>query len=90
VLGHQGLPKSAQRHKVLSDAFKLAWISTTIYPRPRLVLCLSDPRAAVPLQPAAKSWTAQALQELGITITLATLPDDIRRGLQAAQARQYR
>ena len=29
---HQGPPKSAQKHKVLADAFKLAWIATTIYP----------------------------------------------------------
>ena len=29
---HQGPPKSAQRHKVLADAFKLTWISTTMYP----------------------------------------------------------
>jgi hypothetical protein len=27
---HQGKPKSAQRHKVLADAFKLAWIATTM------------------------------------------------------------
>src|SRR5580704_4926449 len=36
---HQGPPKSAQRHKVLADAFKLAWIATTLYPRPQLILC---------------------------------------------------
>ena len=45
---HQGPPKSAQRHKVLADAFKLAWIATTLYPRPQLILCLSDPLAAAP------------------------------------------
>jgi hypothetical protein len=42
---HQGPPKSAQKHKVLADAFKLAWIATTVYPRPQLILCLSDPLA---------------------------------------------
>jgi hypothetical protein len=26
---------------VLADAFKLTWISTTMYPKPRLILCLS-------------------------------------------------
>lgn len=40
---HQGPPKSVQRHKVLADAFKLAWIATTLNPRPQLILCLSDP-----------------------------------------------
>src|SRR5262249_48717686 len=38
-------PKSAQRHEVLADALKLTWIATTVCPRPRLILCLSDPRA---------------------------------------------
>lgn len=45
---HQGPPKSAQRHKVLADAFKLTWLSTTMYPKPRLILGLSDPLAAAP------------------------------------------
>ena len=51
---HQGPPKSAQRHKVLADAFKLTWVSTTMYPKPRLILCLSDPLAAAPFQPGAR------------------------------------
>ncbi len=29
---HQGPPKAAQRNKVLADALKLHWISTTLYP----------------------------------------------------------
>lgn len=87
---HQGAPKSAQRHKVLSDAFKLTWIASTIYPRPRLILCLSDPLAAAPFQPSAKSWSAQALSDLGITIELVELPPDVRAGIIAAQERQYR
>lgn len=52
---HQGPPKSAQKHKVLADAFKLAWIATTIDPRPQLILCLSDPLAAAPFLPGARS-----------------------------------
>jgi hypothetical protein len=31
---------------ILADAFKLASIATTIYPKPQLILCLSDPLAA--------------------------------------------
>ena len=87
---HQGPPKSAQRHKVLSDALKLMWISTTIYPRPRLVLCLSDPLAAAPFQPTARSWAAQALQDLGITVEVVDLPAEVRQLIEAAQKRQYR
>ena len=74
---HQGPPKSAQRHKVLADAFKLAWIATTVYPRPQLILCLSDPLAAAPFQPGARAWAARALQDLDIAVRVVTLPDDL-------------
>jgi hypothetical protein len=87
---HQGPPKSAQRHKVLADALKLAWISATLYPRPDLILCLSDQRAAAPFQPGTRSWAARALEDLGIHVTVVTLPDDLRQRVQDAQRRQYR
>jgi hypothetical protein len=87
---HQGPPKSAQRHKVLADAFKLAWIATTVYPRPRLILCLSDPLAAGPFLPGARSWASRALQDHHITVSVVTLPDDLRQRLLQAQHRQYR
>jgi hypothetical protein len=87
---HQGPPKVAQRHKVLADALKLMWIATTIYPRPRLVLCLSDPLAARPFVAPAKSWAAAALKDLGITVVVVDLPDDVRDKVRAAQKRQYR
>jgi hypothetical protein len=75
---------------VLSDALKLTWISTTIYPRPRLVLCMSDPLAAAPFQSTARSWAARALQDLGITISVVELPADVRHMVELAQKRQYR
>jgi hypothetical protein len=75
---------------VLADAFKLAWITSTIYPRPQLILCLSDPLAAAPFLPSARSWAARALQDDGITVSVVSLPDDLRRHLLEAQRRQYR
>jgi hypothetical protein len=87
---HQGSPKPAQRHKVLSDAFKLTWISRTMYPHPGLILCLSDERAAAPFVPGAKSWAAHAFQDLGIRVVLVDLPGDVRERVRAAQIRQYR
>jgi hypothetical protein len=87
---HQGPPKSAQRHKVLADAFKLAWIGTTLYPRPRLILCLSDPQAAAPFIPGGRSWAARALQDHRIAVCVVDLPDDLRQRLLQAQRRQYR
>jgi hypothetical protein len=85
VLGHPGPPKSAQRHKVLADAFKLAWTATTICPRPQLILCLSYPLAAAPFLPSARSWAARALQDHGITVSVVSLPDNLRQHLLEAQ-----
>jgi hypothetical protein len=87
---HQGPPKSAQRHKVLADAFKLTWISSTMYPRPQLILCLSDPLAAAPFLPDARSWAARAFQDLGVTISVVDLPTGLRHALLQAQRRQFR
>ncbi len=87
---HQGPPKSAQRHKVLADAFKLAWISSTLYPRPDLVLCLSDPLAAAPFLPGGRSWAARAFQDLGISVSVVMLPEALRQRVLEAQRRQYR
>jgi hypothetical protein len=87
---HQGPSKSAQRHKVLADAFKLAWVATILYPRPQLILCLSDPQAATPFSPGARSWAARALQDHHISVTVVDLPDDLRQRLLEAQRRQYR
>lgn len=86
---HQGAVKSAQRHKVLADAFKLSWIATTIYPRPRLILCLSDPAAAAPFL-SARSWPAQALRDFAIEVIVVDLPPHVREQVQAAQQRQNR
>lgn len=87
---HQGSLKAAQKHKVLTDALELTWIATTLYPRPELVLCMSDPLAAAPFQSASASWAALALRDLGIRIELVDLPEETRTAVAAAQKRQYR
>jgi hypothetical protein len=63
---YQGPPKSAQRHKVLADALNLAWISRTLTPAPRLILCMAELLAAAPFPPDGRSWAAHALHDLGI------------------------
>ena len=87
---HQGRSKPAQRNKVLADAFKLHWISTTLYPRPQRILCLCDPAAAAPFLPHTRSWAARALQDLDITVHIVELPDELRQAILNAQQRQYR
>lgn len=87
---HQGPPKAAQKHKVLADAFKLNWIAVTQDPRPRLILCMSDPQAAAPFVVPARSWAAQALADCGIKVEVVDLPEELRERIRAAQSRQYR
>lgn len=86
---HQGPPKSAQRHKVLADAFKLAWIASTLPGKPRLILCFSDEAAAKPFQ-TGRSWAAAALRDQGIEVFVAELPEQVRADILQAQRRQYR
>lgn len=87
---HQGSPKPAQKNKVLADALKLTWIAQTMYPRPRLILCMSDSAAAAPFQSPSRSWGAQALRDVGIEVSVVDLPENVRAAVADAQVRQHR
>jgi hypothetical protein len=67
---HRGRPDLAKQHEVLTSVLKLNWIAATIQPRPRMVLCLGDQAAAEPFLPTTGSWAAQALRDMGITVTV--------------------
>ena len=90
VLVSSGITEIGADPQGFADAFKLTWVSGTIYPRPELILCLSDPSAAAQFIPGGRSRTAQALQDLGIAICVVDLPGEIRQSLMKAQQRQYR
>lgn len=57
---HQGPPKSAQRFKVMSDAFKLLFASQLNGKRARLILAFGDEAAAKHF--LGESWMAEALR----------------------------
>jgi hypothetical protein len=86
---HQGPPKPAQRAKVLTDAFKLAFAATLLPRRPRLLLLFSDQQAAAPFR-SPRSWPAAALREAGIEVLVVELPEEERAKIREAQRRQYR
>ncbi|MEU0546748.1 hypothetical protein [Micromonospora sp. NPDC005979] len=86
---HQGPPKSAQKHKVLADAFRLMFAASSLPTPPRLVLCLCDPQAAHHFT-TARSWAAAALRRFGVEVEVVELPTDVRSDILAAQQRQYR
>ena len=85
---HQGPPKSAQKAKVLTDAFKLVWLERRFLPGARKILLFSDAAAARHFQ--GRTWAAAAIADSGIELIVVDLPDDRRAAILAAQARQYR
>lgn len=85
---HQGPPKPAQKNKVLTDAFKLAFVAKAIGGSPRLILLLSDEAAAAPFR--GRSWYAAALAEFGVEVMVVDLPDDVRERIRDAQLKQFR
>ena len=85
---HQGPPKSGQRQKVLTDAFKLVFAARRIGGSPRLILLFADEAAATPFR--GQGWSAAALREMGVEIEVVTLPADICATIVEAQRRQYR
>lgn len=87
VWAHQGPVKSAQRSKVLTDAFKLAFAGRELGGTRRLILLLSDEEAA---RKFAGGWPAAALRQSGIEIVVVELDAATRQRVRAAQARQYR
>ncbi len=84
---HQGPVKGAQRYKVLTDAFKLAFVGRELGGTRRLILLLSDDQAA---QKFAGGWAAAALRQSGVEIVVVDLDQETRQRVRAAQARQYR
>lgn len=85
---HQGQPKSAQKSKVTSDAFKLLAAKRLMDGEARLVLLFADEEAARPF--TGGTWRAAALREAGIEVVVAELPGQVRDAIRAAQVRQYR
>lgn len=84
----QGRPKSAQKNKVLADAFKLLHAAQLVPGPARLILVFGDGEAAAHF--LGRSWMAQALKARGIEIHVVDLPADVRASIQAAQRRQFR
>ena len=89
---HQGPPKSAQKNKVMTDAFKLLYAKSFLtqqgWPAPQLILAFAAEDAASHFQ--RDSWMAQALTAQGIERVVVDLPRDLRDAVRRAQRRQFR
>jgi acyl carrier protein phosphodiesterase len=89
VWAHQGLPRPAQKAKVMTDALKLVWIERCLFPAgARKVLAFADDTAADHFR--RQTWMSSALHDLGIEVIVVPLPDDLRSQITTAQTRQFR
>lgn len=89
VWAHQGALKVAQKHKVLTDAFKLLYAAEQLGQGHRRILRLCDPLAAAPFT-NARTWYAAALRVHRIEVIVVDLPAPWPDLIRHAQTRQYR
>lgn len=85
---HIGSPKSAQKDKVMTDAFKLLYVNALIKGNGKLIILFADKKAASPFQ--GRTWMAQCLSEHNITVEIIELPPELKTEVLEAQQRQYR
>lgn len=85
---HIGPPKGAQKYKVMTDAFKLLFVSALVKGVGRRILLFGDREAASHFQ--GKSWMAECLSKHDIAIEIMPLPPELRMKVLRAQERQYR
>lgn len=89
VWAHIGPPKSAQKHKVMTDALKLMFANDTLFKSEgKCILLFADEEATLHFQ--GKSWMAQCLKKYNITIKVKRLPSELEEKVRSAQKRQYR
>lgn len=86
VFAHQGPLKGGQKHKLMSDAFKLVAVSARIFEgNARMMLVLTDVVAADSLR---RGWRGEALQALGVEVRIVAIPAEVSARVLAAQLRE--
>ena len=85
---HIGPPKSAQKNKVMADAFKLLFVNALVKGDGKRILLFGDSEAATHFQ--GKSWMAQCLDRHNIVVEVIELPPRFKTKVLRAQERQYR
>jgi hypothetical protein len=86
VFAHQGPLKGGQRHKLMSDAFKLVAVSKELFEsKAKVMLVLTDDIAADGLR---RGWRGAALKALDVEIVVAPISDEVASRVVAAQVRQ--
>lgn len=83
-----GIPKSAQKNKVMTDALKLHFIRDKNGGDGRCILLLADEKAVKHFR--ANSWMAECLKYYEIEVMVEKLEPDLEVKVLEAQKRQYR
>jgi hypothetical protein len=76
---HHGAPRSAQKNKVMADAFKLLYAERFLGQPARKILAFGDTAAARRL--TGENGMARALETFGIEVLVRDLKDEIRNSL---------
>lgn len=86
VFAHQGPLKGGQRHKLISDAFKLLAASKVLFASgAHVMLVLTDDQAAAGVR---AGWRGLALKALGVEVRTVVLPARVSARVRLAQERQ--
>lgn len=88
AFAHYGVLKSAQRQKLITDAFKLIYVERLLQRPARKIIVLACVQAASRV--VGQSWAAAAFQSFGIEVEVVTLPSELEASIRAAQRRQFR
>ena len=82
-----GMPKSAQKGKIMTDAFKLLFAKSLVGEEARCILLFADERAASPY--LGSTWMARCLKLHNIEVEVIEYPSEMRtRRLQTQKRRQ--
>jgi hypothetical protein len=84
---HVGAPKSAQKNKVMTDAFKLLFVSRFLEANGRRILLFGDIEAARHFQ--GTSWMARCLRQYGIEVEVVDMSPELKARVVNAQERLY-
>ncbi|TRZ87240.1 MAG: hypothetical protein D4R88_09600 [Methanosarcinales archaeon] len=80
---HIGPLKTAQKNKVMTDAFKLFFVNKLVKGNSKLILLFADNDAAAHFK--EKTWMAKCLMEHNIIVEVIELPPELKNELLKAQ-----
>lgn len=88
VWAHMGMPKAGQKHKVMTDAYKLMFTRTIVGEDARCIMVFSDPKAAASFQ--GPTWMAASLKAYNIEVEVIEPPADLRNKMIRPPKRSFR